>query len=310
MSTIVTGGSGFIGSHLVDRLLERGEKVIVLDNLSVNSNEFLETYLDKPNFTFQKVDLLKDDFSDLFNGVETIWHMAANPDVRIGIEDTRIHLEQNILVTYNILEAMRKNRVKEIIFPSSSVVYGEAKTPTPEDYGPLKPISLYGASKLACEALISAYCHVFDMRGWVFRLANVIGPRSMHGVIYDFINKLKNNPEKMEILGDGNQRKSYIYIDDCIDAVVLLKEKVGDMVNVFNVGSEDWVTVKRIAELVSEEMGLNPRFEFTGGERGWRGDVPLMLLSIDRIKLAGWEPKYGSDEAVRKTVKSLLEVKS
>ncbi len=303
---VVTGGAGFIGSHLVGRLLEEGNKVRILDNLSTGKREFIEDHLDNPNFSFHEIDLLKDDFSGLLDGADQIWHMAANADVRVGAEDTKVHLDQNVMVTYRVLESMRKNRINEFLFPSTSTVYGEAKTrPTPEDYGPLKPISFYGASKLACESIISAYCGTFGMKGWIFRLANVIGPRSTHGVIHDFIMKLKKNPNELEILGDGSQKKSYIYIDDCIDAMMMLREKADQNLNIFNVGTEDWITVKRIAEIVSEEMGLKPKFVFTGGSRGWRGDVPKMMLSIKKFKDFGWTYENTSEESVIKTAKAI-----
>ena len=214
MRILVTGGAGFIGSHLVDRLAEQN-KVTVIDNLTSGRGDFLN-----PRAEFIQADLLADEISEHFSGKDIIFHLAANPDVRIGAEDTRIHLEQNVIVTYRVLEAMRVTGVKKLAFTSSSTVYGEALTPTPEDYGPLTPISLYGASKLACEALISSYCFTFDFKAYIYRFANVIGEGSTHGVIYDFINKLKANPEELEILGDGNQTKSYIHIDDCIEAML------------------------------------------------------------------------------------------
>lgn len=304
---LITGGAGFMGSHLVDRLVEKGAITVVLDNLSAGRKEFLSLHFGSKHFKFVKTDLLLRKSSGYFNDIEEVWHLAANPDVRIGIEDTRVHLEQNVLATYNVLEAMRKNDVKKIIFTSTSTVYGEAKQiPTPEDYGPMIPISLYGASKLACEALISSYAHTFDMQAWVYRFANVIGKRSTHGVIYDFINKLKANPSVLEILGDGNQTKSYIYISDCINAMFSgLKSK--ERLNIFNIGSSDTIKVRRIAEIVCEEMSLKPRFAYTGGDRGWKGDVPYMFLDCTRLKRLGWKPEYSSEEAVRLTVKDLLE---
>ncbi len=303
MAILVTGGAGFIGSHLVDRLVEEGKEVVILDNLS-SGVSFLN-----PDAEFIKVDLAdrlkledvfrKKDFSE-------VWHIAANPDVRIGSENPDEIYRNNILATYNLLEVMRKNNVDKIIFTSTSTVYGEAEViPTPEDY-PTVPISIYGASKLACEALISSYCHTFDMKAWIYRFANVIGKRSNHGVIYDFIMKLRRNPEELEILGNGEQNKSYIYISDCIEAM-FSGLKADDRVNIFNIGSEDQIKVKRIAEIVCEEMGLSPKFRFTGGDRGWKGDVPVMLLSIEKLKAMGWKPRYSSEQAVRMAVRDLLE---
>lgn len=305
MKILITGGAGFIGSHLCNRLAGEGNEVIVIDNLSLGRREFIEHHFETPNFRFYQADLLKDNINDYFKEVEEVWHFAANPDVRIGLEDTKVHLEQNIIVTYNVLEAMRKNRVKKIIFASTSTVYGEVPIPTPEDRSTV-PISLYGASKLACEALISSYCYTFDIQSCIYRFANVIGSRSTHGIIHDFINKLRRNPDKLEILGDGNQTKSYIYIDDCIDAM-FYGLKAGETVNIFNIGTEDQIKVRRIAEVVCDEMRVEPEFKFTGGRRGWVGDVPLMLLSIEKLKNFGWMPRYSSEEAVRRTINDLLQ---
>ncbi len=303
MAILVTGGAGFIGSHLVDRLVEEGKEVVILDNLS-SGVSFLN-----PDAEFIKVDLAsRSEIEDVFRkrNFSEVWHIAANPDVRIGSENPDEIYRNNILATYNLLEVMRKNNVDKIIFTSTSTVYGEAEViPTPEDY-PTVPISIYGASKLACEALISSYCHTFDMKAWIYRFANVIGKRSNHGVIYDFIMKLRRNPDELEILGNGEQNKSYIYISDCIEAM-FFGLKADGRVNIFNIGSEDQIKVKRIAEIVCEEMGLSPKFRFTGGDRGWKGDVPVMLLSIEKLKATGWKPKYSSEQAVRMAVRDLLE---
>ncbi len=301
MAILVTGGAGFIGSHVVDRLVER-EEVVILDNLS--SGKYLNEKAE-----FVRVDLSrKSDVEEVFRKyeIDEVWHIAANPDVRVGSENPDEIYRNNVLATYNLLEAMRKAKVDRIVFTSTSTVYGEAKAiPTPEDY-PTVPISIYGASKLACEALISSYCHTFDMQSWIYRFANVIGRRSNHGVIYDFILKLRKNPDELEILGDGEQNKSYIYISDCVDAM-FHGLKADDRVNILNIGSEDQIKVRRIAEIVCEEMGLNPVFRFTGGRRGWKGDVPVMLLSIEKLKAMGWKPRYNSEKAVRLAVRDLLE---
>jgi UDP-glucose 4-epimerase len=304
---LVTGGAGFIGSHLVDRLIKEGNEIIVLDNLSSGKKEFIQHHFNNPNFKFYQVDLLTDEIDRYFKDVDEVWHLAANVDVRNALKDTEIDIKQNILVTYKVLEAMRKNNVKKIIFTSSSTVYGEAKKiPTPEDY-PCKPISLYGASKLACEALISAYVHTFDFNAVIFRLANIIGPRLNHGVIYDFLQKLKRNPNELEIFGDGNQKKSYLYVEDCVDGMIFTSRQVKSNLEIFNLGSEDWITVKEIAEIVCKELNLNSKLRFGESDRGWKGDVPLMLLDISKIKKLGWEPRYNSKEAVELTIKSLKE---
>lgn len=303
MHILVTGGAGFIGSYIVDRLISKGHKVIVLDNLSSGNPEFINKSAE-----FHEVDLAyqKDKIGQLMEGVEQVWHIAADPEVKIENKEPEVIYRNNVLATFNILEEMRKSQIGEVVFTSTSTVYGEAKRiPTPEEY-PTIPISLYGASKLACEALISSYCYTFDMRGWLYRFANVIGKRSNHGVIYDFIQKLRNNPGELEILGDGEQNKSYIYISDCVDAM-FSGLRAEDNVNIFNIGSEDQVKVKRIAEIVSEEMELVPDFKFTGGDRGWKGDVPVMLLSIEKLKKLGWTPQFSSESAVRKATRDLLQ---
>ena len=313
-SILVTGGAGFIGSHMVDALMRDGAAVRVIDNLSNGTLENLQRWLGDPSFEFIKGDLLdRNDLERAVDECEVIFHLAANPEVRIGSSAPEIHFEQNVMATYRLLEAMRRSKSLDLlVFTSSSTVYGDAsEIPTPEDYAPLKPISIYGASKLASEALISSYAYTYGFKAIICRLANIIGPRSKHGVIYDFIKKLKNNQEELEILGDGTQAKSYLYIDDCVSAVLtILKESRGE-VEIFNVGSEDWVDVKTIAEIVVEEMGLkNVSFRFTGGVdggRGWKGDVKYMLLSIEKLKSLGWKPRFNSAEAVKKTAKEILK---
>lgn len=314
MKVLVTGGAGFIGSHLVDHLMEEGYEVRVLDDLSAGSLENLKGWIDHERFEFMQGDLRRRDVCEkAVKGVDVIFHLAANPEVRIGAQSPELLYETNVLITYNLLEAIRKEDIKALAFTSSSTVYGEAKKiPTPEDYGPLEPISVYGGAKLAAEALIAGYAHTFDIKAVVFRLANIIGKRSNHGVIYDFINKLKANPHRLEILGDGTQKKSYLHVSDTVEAMLyLFKEflKEDKIYDAYNIGSEDWITVTEIAEIVSREMGLNPEFYFTGGVnggRGWKGDVKIMLLNIEKAKAKGWKPKMNSKEAVEKTVRELL----
>lgn len=314
MKVLVTGGAGFIGSHLVDHLMEEGYEVRVLDDLSAGSLENLKGWIDHERFEFMQGDLRRRDVCEkAVKRVDAVFHLAANPEVRIGAQSPELLYETNILITYNLLETMRKEDIKALAFTSSSTVYGEAKEiPTPEDYGPLEPISVYGGAKLAAEALIAGYAHTFDIKAVVFRLANIIGKRSNHGVIYDFINKLKANPDRLEILGDGTQRKSYLHVSDTVEAMLyLFKEflKEDKIYDAYNIGSEDWITVTEIAEIVSREMGLNPEFYFTGGVdggRGWKGDVKIMLLNIEKAKAKGWKPKMNSKEAVEKTVRELL----
>ncbi len=300
---LITGGAGFIGSHLTDNFIEKGYDVRVLDNFSSGSEEFLN-----PSAEIIRGDIRKlEDVLQAIKGVDEVWHVAANPDVRISAEKPEEIYENNVLGTWNVLKAMAKEGVERIVFTSTSTVYGEAEViPTPETH-PTMPISIYGASKVAGEAMIASFCHTYDMKAWIFRFANVIGKRTRHGVIFDFMMKLKKNQKVLEILGDGEQNKSYIYIDDCIDAMITAVKEADERVNVFNIGSEDQIKVRRIAEIVCEEMNLNPEFRFTGGKRGWKGDVPVMLLSIEKLKSLGWKPKYTSEKAVRQTVRDLLD---
>lgn len=293
---MVTGSAGFIGSHLAEALRE---KYVVhgIDNFSSGNIKSVPTI---------HADLLTDAIDLYFSEIDTVFHLAANPDVKFGAISTKTPLEQNVLVTYNVLEAMRRNNVKKIVFASSSTVYGNAKTPTPEEYSPLEPASIYGASKLACEALICAYCHMFGMQAWVFRLANILGQRSNHGIIPDFIQKLRTNARSLEILGDGEQNKSYLYIGDCISAILSGFEKSSKRINIFNVGSDDQMKVIEIANLICKEMNVVPKYEFSGGAQGWKGDVPVMMLDTARIKSLGWKANYNSREAVKKTICEIL----
>jgi UDP-glucose 4-epimerase len=312
-NVLVTGGAGFIGSHLVDALMEMGLKVTVIDNLSSGRISNLSLWLRNPKFRFIRGDLLNPHIlRDALKGCEIVFHLAANPDVKVGAFNTKVDYEQNILATYNLLEAIRETgECRKIVFTSTSTVYGEAeKMPTPEDYGPLKPISLYGASKLACEALISGYSHLFGFESVICRLANIVGSRSRHGVIYDFIRKLSSNPSRLEVLGDGTQRKSYLYVKDCVEAMLTASEKSMNQVEIYNVGSEDTINVATIASIVIEEMGLkNVEVHYTGGVeggRGWKGDVKEMLLDISKIKKLGWKPKLNSREAVEQAAKDII----
>lgn len=303
---VVTGGAGFIGSCLVDRLLREGHEVVVIDNLSSGNRDFLSGHGDR--LDFRHADVLGPGLAKHLKGADEVWHFAANPDVKIGAEDTRIHIEQNVIATNRVLEALMRNRIKRLYFTSTSTVYGEAdQIPTREDYSPLEPISMYGASKLACEAMISSYCHCFGIQAVVYRLANVIGMRSGKGVIHDFIQKLRHDPARLEILGDGKQNKSYVYIDDCIDAMMLARLRSKLAYDVFNIGSPDQLSVNRIAEIVSAGMGLHPSLHHTGGKRGWVGDVPVMLLDTGKLRKMGWRARHKSEGAVRLTVDECLK---
>ncbi len=310
---LVTGGAGFIGSHLVDALMRSEVEVHVLDNLSSGNLENIKPWLKHPKFKFMRGDLLNPaDVIKAVKGVGAVFHLAANPEVRLSSISPEVHFEQNLLATYNLLESIRKESgIEYVVFTSSSTVYGDAsKIPTPEDYSPLEPISVYGASKLASESLICAYAHNYGFNAIIYRLANVIGTRSRHGVIYDFVRKIRENPQKLEILGDGTQSKSYLYVDDCIEGIILGYRSQRARLEVYNLGSSDWVSVATIARIVVEEMGLKDvSLQFTGGVeggRGWKGDVKYMLLDTKKIRSLGWRPKLNSVEAVRKTVREIL----
>ena len=311
-SILVTGGAGFIGSNLIDCLLGKGNNVIVFDNLSSGKMEFIKHHLENPDFSFIKGDLIDPEaIESACKDADMVYHVAANPDVKLGASDTKVHFDQNILATYNLLEAMRKGSAKKIAFTSTSTVYGEASImPTPENYGPLIPISLYGASKLACEALITSYSHTFDMQAWIFRFANIVGPRGTHGITVDFIKKLRENPSRLEILGDGKQEKSYLHVSECVNAILFAIEKSKREVNIVNIGSEDTISATRIGKVVVEEMGLSGvEFTYTGGSRGWKGDVPRMRLDIEKLKSIGWKPEYTSERSVRETARAMLSGK-
>ncbi|KYK28093.1 UDP-glucose 4-epimerase [Thermoplasmatales archaeon SG8-52-1] len=311
MKTFVTGGAGFIGSHLIDKLISKGNYVTVYDNLTSGNKQFLEKHRNNDKLKFIQADLL--DFPRLkkeTKGHEVVFHIAANPFVRLGEKQTRLDLEQGALATYNLLEAMRLNKIKKIVFSSSSVVYAE--TPpiaVPETYGPTLPISLYGAGKLAAEGLISAFCGTFGFQAWIYRFANVVGIRGTHGVIVDFIDKLNKNPKELEILGDGKQQKPYLHVTDIVSGMLHGFEHSNDQLNLFNLSCDSDTTVTRIADLVVEEMGLkNVKYKFTGGKRGWAGDVPRFQLDASKINSLGWKPNYTSDEAVRKSIREVLKL--
>lgn len=309
MRYFVAGGAGFVGSHLVDSLVIRGE-VTVYDNLSSGKQEFIQHHLKREAFQFVKANLLdRDSLSSAMKGGDVVFHMAANPEVRTGRLNTELDLKQGTIATFNVLETMRLQGIRRIVFASSSTVYGEtAGRPIPENYGPLQPISLYGASKLASEGLITAFCHLFGMQAWIFRFANVVGDRATHGVIFDFINKLKQNPEELEILGDGTQKKPYIYVRDCVDGMLYGFQHSDSQVNVFNLANCDVTNVAKIGRMLVEGMGLSSvTLKYTGGNRGWPGDVPQVRLDTSRMEKLGWKPKYTSDEAVRIAIKEILE---
>ena len=310
MRALVTGGAGFIGSHLIDRLISRGDKVVVLDNLTSGKIEFIQGHIDSGLVTLIEGDItIFEDVLSAMNGIDCVFHLAANPDIRLGTKITDTDLKQGTIATYNIVESMRRCEVKKIVFASSSVVYGEnAPMPTPENHGPCMPISLYGASKQAGEGLISSWVGTFGLQAWIFRFANIVGDRGTHGVIFDFIHKLKADPSRLEVLGNGLQEKSYMEVGDCVNGILHVMGKSNDSLNLYNLGSHDTASVKRIAEIVIEETNcLDAKIEYTGGDRGWAGDIPRAMLGIDKMLSTGYDVRYNSEEAIRYTAKCLIE---
>ncbi|MEM1657921.1 MAG: GDP-mannose 4,6-dehydratase [Candidatus Jordarchaeales archaeon] len=309
IKALVTGGCGFIGSHLVDALVVRECEVVVLDNLSGSTVENIEGHIKSG-----KVKLVVGDLRDYekvekcVRDVDIVFHFAAQADVRRSVSEPRLDYEINVQGTINVLEAMRNSDARKMVFASSGgTLYGDAKqVPTPENLTP-RPISPYGAAKAACEMYLSAYHACYGISSLSLRYANIIGPRSTHGVIYDFYWKLKKNPKKLEILGDGSQTKSYLYVSDCVDATIHLTERFTGF-DVYNVGSEEVTTVREIAKIVVSELGLTDvEFCYTGGERGWIGDVPLVILDISKLKETGWKPKVSTEEGIKRYVRWLVE---
>jgi UDP-glucose 4-epimerase len=303
MRIVVTGGAGFVGSNLAERLLNDGHQVTVVDNLSGGSLDFLGGCLANSRFRFEQQDLLNlDALPGIFEGHDAVFHLAANSNIPEGRRKSDIDLRLGTLATYNVLEAMRRAGVKEIAFSSSSVVYGEpVVTPTPEDYGPLLPISLYGASKLACEGLVSAFCHNYGFQAWVYRFANICGPHTTHGILFDFMRKLRTNPRQLEILGDGRQAKPYLHVSECVDGMLYLWRQVRDRQLICcNLGCPGATNTDAIARFVVDAMELRGvEFHHTGGPRGWPGDVSQVRLDCARLNSLGWAAKHSSDEAIR-----------
>ena len=308
-SYFVTGGAGFIGSHLVDRLMSEGNKVTVYDSLVSGRKEWIEHHMSKDNFRFIKADLLDaDTLTQSIKGHDVVWHLGANTDIPSGNRITDLDLKNDTIATRNVLEAMRQNSINRILFASTACVYGDVPlAPIAETFGPLFPINLYGAGKLACEGLLTAYSHLFDIKVWMFRFGNVVGARMGHGVIYDFIHKLRQNPEEMEILGDGHQEKNFFLVEDCIDGMLCAFRNSTKQYDVYNLGCNATVKVSAIAQIVVEAMELKDvKFKYTGGQRGWLGDAPYAMFDLQKIEKLGWKAKHTSSEAVRVAAKRLL----
>ena len=305
---VITGGAGFIGSHMADALVARAE-VVAVDHLKAGKRANLESAM-KAGVVLRKLDILRGDLRPIVRGAEVVYHLAANPDVRLGREGTKPLIDENVLGTFRVLEACRQEKVPKIVFTSTSTVYGEASVvPTPEDYAPLEPISVYGATKLADEALLSAYAHTFGAQAVIFRLANVVGGRSGHGVVVDFVRKLSRDPKELEILGsEPGTAKSYVDIEDVVAGIEAGVRAADEPVSVFNLGSEDAITVRSLADAICDEIGLSGvEYRWTGGAgngRGWAGDVRAMQLAIERLRATGWRPRKTSETAVRAAARS------
>ena len=308
MKALVTGGAGFIGSHIVDELIRRNDEVVVYDNFCTGFGQHLEPAASEGRIRLIEGDILDGSrLTKAMEGVTTVFHLAANADVRGGQIDRNVDLQQNVIGTQQVLEAMKAVAAKVIVFTSSATVYGEPdRFPTPEDYAPLQT-SLYGASKLAAEAIIQAYGEYFGIRSFVFRFVSWIGERYSHGVIFDFVNKLRAKPGELEILGDGGQRKSYLHVEDGIRGIFLALEKMTARKNVINLGHVEYMNVKDLAEIVCEELGLRDVvYRYTGGPRGWLGDSPFVHLDISKLQSIGFQPKISIEEGVRRTVRYIL----
>jgi UDP-glucose 4-epimerase len=307
VKAFVSGGAGFIGSNLVDRLLDVGHEVTVYDNLSTGLLQFLENARDFDRFRLVEGDLLDEgSLSEAIAGHEFVFHLAANADVRFGTEHPRRDLEQNTIVTNNVLEAMRKNGISKIAFASTGSVYGDATViPTPENAPFPIQTSLYAASKMAGEGLIAAYCGGFGFQSWIFRFVSILGERYTHGHVFDFYRKLKQNPSRLKVLGNGKQRKSYLYIQDCIDAMLFALEKSNESVNVLNLGVDGYCEVNDSIGWICEELGVTPKLEYSGGDRGWIGDNPFIFLDTSNIRDLGWKPKLSIQDGVLKTIQYL-----
>lgn len=314
MKVFISGGAGFIGSHLVIRLLSDKdvENIIVYDNFSSGTTEHLKDVIGNSRVLIIKGDIknLKE-LIEAMEGADIVFHLASNPDIAKAITCPDIDFWEGAYLTHNVLEAMRTNGVRKIFYTSGSGVYGEKGLyECSEDYGPLLPISTYAASKIAGEAMICSYCHMFDMVGFSFRFANVVGPRQTHGVAYDFIRRLRENPKVLRILGDGSQSKSYIHVDDVLDAVFFIAKKSQSRYDCFNIATEDYITVKQIADIVVQRMGLKGiLYEFTGGDRGWKGDVPVVRFNLEKIYRLGWQAKRTSIQAMQDAVDALALLK-
>ena len=305
MRVLVTGAAGFIGSHMVDRLLAAGHSVAGFDNFSTGQRRFLEDALANPAFVLHEADLLdRQSLAPAMQGVELVVHMAANADVRFGTQHPRKDLDQNTIVTWKVLETMREHGCKRIVFSSTGSIYGEPQIfPTPETCPFPVQTSLYGASKLAAEGVIQAYCEGFGMQAYIFRFVSILGERYSHGHVFDFYRQLVEHPDHLHVLGDGHQKKSYLYVQDCIDAIFTALQGADGKVNIFNLGTDEYCEVNDSIGWICGSLGLHPKITYSGGERGWIGDSPFILLDCSKIRSLGWKPKVSIRDAVLATIK-------
>ena len=307
MRFLVTGSAGFIGSPLVDRLLQQGHMVVGYDNFSTGQPEFLTQAKQFPNFSQIEGDLLNlDTLSRAMKGCDFVYHLAANADVRFGLLHPQKDLEQNVIASSNVLEAMRTNGVRRIAFSSTGSIYGEPDLfPTPENAPAPVQTSFYGASKLAAEGLIEAYCEAFSFQCYIFRFVSILGERYTHGHVFDFCKALQSSPHELRVLGDGHQRKSYLYVQDCLDAMQMAIEKAADKVNIFNLGTDEYCEVNKSIAWITEYLGLQPKLSYTGGKRGWVGDSPFIFLDCRKIRKLGWAPRLSIREGIIRTLRYL-----
>ncbi len=304
LRVLVTGAAGFIGSHMVDRLLAAAHDVIGYDNMSTGQRRFLEGAFANPHFTFHEADLLdRSSIAQAMQGAELVVHFAANADVRFGTQHPRKDLDQNTIATWNVLEAMREQDCTRIVFSSTGSIYGEPEIfPTPESCPFPVQTSLYGASKLAAESLIQAYCEGFGIQSYIFRFVSILGERYSHGHVFDFYQQLSEHPDHLHVLGNGHQRKSYLYVQDCMDAIFMALDQATARVNIFNLGTDEYCEVNDSIGWICEYLGVRPKITYGGGERGWVGDSPFILLDCSRIRALGWRPRLTIRQAVLATI--------
>lgn len=309
MNILITGGAGFIGSHLDDALISRGHQLTIVDNLVLGRKENIEHLIGNPNFRFIEADLLDmPKMREIFTEgkFDMVYHLAANSDIQKGGKDPIVDYNLTFNTTFNVLQLLKEFEIKKFFFASTSAIYGETYDVLNEDYGPLKPVSNYGAGKLASEAFISAFSSTYGIQTWITRFPNVVGERFTHGVIYDFIKKLRNNPDELVVLGNGEQCKPYVYVKDLVEAILYVIDHASEKYNVYMIGSDSRTKVKEIAAMVIEEMGLNAKIRYTGGDRGWVGDVPEFRYDLTKINKLGWTAPHNSNESVRLAIQKAL----